>query len=102
MTRARLPNRRKSALVTFAHDGIRYHASLSKLADGMIGEVFLDGAKPGTPVAIVGHDLAIAASLALQFGCPLDTLRKALARNSHGERAGPLGDLLDLVDEGRQ
>jgi ribonucleoside-diphosphate reductase alpha chain len=46
--------------------------------------------------------VAVAASLALQFGCPADTLRKALLRLTNGSAAGPLGRLLDLAEEGRQ
>jgi hypothetical protein len=101
MSRRLLPSRRRSELVNFEHDGHRYRASVSRFGDGRLAEVFLDGAKPDTAVAIVGRDLAVAASLALQFGCPADTLRKALSRLSNGEAAGPLGALLDIVEGGR-
>jgi hypothetical protein len=101
MSRRLLPNRRHSEFVNFEHDGHRYRASVSRFDDGRLAEVFLDGSKPDTAVAIVGRDLAVAASLALQFGCPADTLRKALSRLSNGEAAGPLGALLDIVEGGR-
>ncbi len=99
MTRRRLQNRRGSEAFSFEHEGFRYRACVSRFADGRLAEIFLDGGKPDTGVAIVGHDLAIAASLALQFGCPVDTLRKALCRLSSGAAAGPLGALLDIVEE---
>ena len=40
---------------------------------------------------------AVAASLALQHGTSLETLRRALLRNPHGVASGPLGTALDLV-----
>lgn len=95
-----LPNRRSSEFYNFEHDGHRYRASVSRFEDGSLAEVFLDGSKPDTAVAIVGRDLAVAASLALQYGCPVETLRKALSRLHSGEAAGPLGALLDIVDGG--
>lgn len=97
-----LPNRRRSELLNFEHDGFRYRASVSRFSDGRLAEVFLDGGKPDTTVAVVGRDLAVAASLALQHGCPVETLRKALSRLSTGAAAGPLGALLDLIEEERR
>jgi hypothetical protein len=99
MTRQRLPNRRRSEVVTFIHEGFRYRGSVSRFADGRIAEVFLHSAKVDTQIAAAAHDVAIAASLALQFGCPASTLRRALLRLSNGDAAGPLGELLDLVEE---
>jgi hypothetical protein len=42
----------------------------------------------------------VAASLALQFGCPPETLRRALLRDSHGQPSMPLGAALDLFERG--
>ena len=47
------------------------------------------------PIVELAQDGALAASLALQSGCPLDTLRHAL----NGREAGPLGVALALIDE---
>jgi hypothetical protein len=99
--RQRLPNRRRSELYNFQHGGHSYRASVSRFEDGRLAEVFLDATKPDTGVSVAGRDLAVAASLALQFGCPADTLRKALSRLSTGAAAGPLGVLLDLLSEER-
>ena len=101
MTRQRLPNRRRSAVINFDHEGHRYRGSVSRFSDGQLAEVFLHTEKPNTGVAIVGHDLAVAASLALQHGCPAETLRRALLRLSNGDAAGPLGALLDIVEDER-
>jgi hypothetical protein len=99
MSRELLPNRRQSEMVAFEHDGLLYTASTSCFADGRLAEIFIDAEKIGTAVAITVRDLAVAASLALQFGCPAETLRNALTRSPDGRAAGPLGALLDLVDE---
>jgi len=42
---------------------------------------------------------AVAASLLLQHGCPLDTLRQALTRDGDGSGSGPLAHALDLLTE---
>ena len=93
-----LPPRRDSELFDFEHDGITYRASASRFENGSLAELFLDGGKPDTAVAIIGRDLAVAASLALQYGCPVDTLRKALSHLSDGRAAGPLGAAIDLLE----
>jgi hypothetical protein len=43
------------------------------------------------------RDAAVATSLLLQHGCHVDTLRKALTRNSDGSASGPLARALDLL-----
>ena len=45
------------------------------------------------------NDAATAASLLLQHGCPIDTLRQALTRNGDGSGSGPLARALDLLAE---
>jgi ribonucleoside-diphosphate reductase alpha chain len=49
----------------------------------------------------MASDCAIAASLALQFGCPAEVLARALSRDSRGNATGPLGIALDLLAGGR-
>jgi ribonucleoside-diphosphate reductase alpha chain len=103
MTRETLPNRRHGEVFIFEHDEISYRANVSRFADGRLAEIFLNGEeKPNTAVAVIGHDLAVTASLALQHGCPVKTLRRALSCLSSGAAAGPLGRLLDLAEEGQQ
>jgi hypothetical protein len=93
MMRERLPNRRLSEVVDFQHGGRKWTATISRFSDGRIGEVFLDTPKAST-VGELAADAAIVASLALQCGCPIETLRHALADRS----AGPLGAALGLVN----
>lgn len=97
MTRTPIPNRRQCEVVAFAHDGIAFKGSVSFLPDGQPCEIFLDGGKAGTAVQHVARDSAVAASLALQYGAPLEVLRAAMTRTDTGESAGPLGKFLELA-----
>jgi hypothetical protein len=99
MTRERLPNRRGHELLDFEHAGIHYTAGVGRFDDGSVAEVFLNTAKHGTDVDINARDAAVAASLLLQYGCPLNILRRALTRNGDGSASGPLARALDLSAE---
>ena len=94
--RERLPNRRGHELVDFEHCGIRYTAGIGRFCDGRLAEIFLNTAKHGTAVDTNSRDAAVAASLLLQHGCPIETLRRALTRNADGSASGPLARALDL------
>ena len=52
---------------------------------------------PQQPKSQIRSRRLSAASLALQFGCSLDTLRRALLRNSDGSPATALGAALDII-----
>jgi hypothetical protein len=90
--RERLPNRRAAELVGFEHAGRRWTVCVGRFDDGRIAELFLDAEKT-SPLVELAQESAIVASLALQSGCPLETLRHAL----DGRDAGPLGAALVLV-----
>ena len=96
-TRRRLPNRRGHELLSFEHAGIYYTAGVGRFENGDLAEIFLNTRKHGTAVDVNARDAAIAASLLLQHSCPVDTLRKALTRNSDGSASGPLARALDLL-----
>ena len=96
-SRERLPNRRWSETFTLEHYGLHYAASFSRFDDGRVAEVFLQDHKPASQSDANARDSAIAASLALQFGCPLDVLRRALLRDAQGHASTPLGVALDIV-----
>src|SRR5262245_34346862 len=98
--RRRLPNRRGHELVDFEHCGIRYTAGIGRFEDGRLAEIFLNTAKHGTAVDTNARDAAVAASLLLQHGCSVDTLRLALTRNGDGSASGPLAHALDLLAGG--
>ena len=98
MNRQTLPNRRRSELYDFENEGIGFTGTVSRYADGRVAEIFLDAHKPGSGVGTAARDIGVAASIALQYGAPIDTLRKALTRLSDGHAAGPLGRFLDIVE----
>ncbi|MBG1233005.1 hypothetical protein [Aestuariivirga litoralis] len=105
MDRISVPNRRTSELHSFMHNGIMFQGQVSWIEGDQPDqwrpvEMFLEGGKNGTAIQAVARDTAVAASLALQFGTPIDTLRHALTRNDDGTPAGPLGALLDLISGG--
>jgi hypothetical protein len=97
MTRERLKNRRLSESFTLELHGLRYVCTFSRFDDGRVAEVFLQDHKPASQSDSNARDSAIAASLALQDGCPLDVLRRALLRDAHGNASTPLGIALDVI-----
>lgn len=100
-SRSRLPNRRLAETFQFATaDGQRYFATVGKFADGRIAEVFINSAtKLSSTADVNAADGAVAVSLALQYGCPIDVLRTAMKRNHEGRALGPLGAVLDEASE---
>jgi ribonucleoside-diphosphate reductase alpha chain len=98
--RVRLPNRRHSAVFNFEHKGLAFTASFSRYTDdGRVGEVFVQNHKNGSGADAFVRDAAVACSLALQSGVPLDVLRRALLRDSHGRPQSPIAAALDLIAE---
>ena len=95
--RKRLANRHASETFSFELSGLAYRCTYSQFPDGDVGEVFIANHKAGSHADACARDSAIAASLALQFGCPPETLRKALLRDPRGNAATPLGAALDLI-----
>src|SRR5215467_8688799 len=92
-----LPDRRASETYTLECAGLSYTLTVSHFSNGQLGEIFLTNHKAGSAAGIMASDAAIAASLALQFGCPAEVLRKALSRDVRGNATGPLGAALDLI-----
>jgi hypothetical protein len=95
--RRRLPNRHQSVTFGLECNGLKYTATFSRFDDGSISEIFLSNTKPSSQSDVNARDSAVAASLALQFGCPLETLRRALLRDARGVASSPLGVALDLI-----
>jgi hypothetical protein len=97
--RARLPNRRASETFSLECAGLTYTATVSRFADGRIGEIFLSNHKTDSAADVFARDAAIVMSIAIQFGADIETIRKALCRDSHGRPSGPLGAALDRIAE---
>jgi hypothetical protein len=95
--RNRLPNRRSAETLAFERDNLKYQMTIGLYPDGRIGEIFLNAEHANSLLDVLAHDAAIIASIALQFGCPLDTIKHAIKRNGNGEPASPIGQALDLI-----
>lgn len=100
MAREILPQRRNCETISFRADGLLYHATIGFYPDGRLGEIFLNCAKSGTHAHIAARDSAIAASIALQHGASIESVRNALSRQENGTPEGPLGILLDIIVTG--
>lgn len=61
-----------------------------------IGEVFINTAgRAGNEADIMAADAAVAISLALQYGCPIEVMTAAMKRNADGSPMGVLSHALD-------
>ena len=97
MTRQRLPDRRPYIVFGFHCANLKYTATASWFDNGRLGEIFLGNHRADSHADACAKDAAILASLALQYGVPLDVLRKALLRDSKGRPSTPIGCALDLL-----
>ena len=95
--RKRLPNRRPAITFTFERDRSQYQVTVGYFPDGRVGEIFLNADRGDSLLDVLTHDAAILASLALQHGCPLETITHALKRDGQGAAASPIGAALDLI-----
>jgi hypothetical protein len=98
--RERLPNRRACESFTFELGGLRFTATISRIADGRIGELFLNNHKSGNQSDTNARDAAIILSFALQHGADVDAIRKALCRDAAGRALSPVGAALDIIADG--
>jgi hypothetical protein len=96
-TRRRLPDRRASETFSLQCAGLSYTATISRFADGRLGEIFLTNHKNGSDADAAARDSAIVFSIAVQYGADPDKIRKALCRDSRGNSSGPLGVALDIL-----
>jgi len=95
--RERLPNRRANESFGFQCGGMSYVAGVSRFPDGRLAEIFITNHKVGSDADAAARDSAVVCSIALQFGVPVDVIRKALLRDSRGNASSPLGVALDLL-----
>lgn len=101
--RSRLENRREAETLDFfvmQPSGARqfFIATVGRFPDGRPAELFINTSmRHGSDADTNAHDGAVAISLALQYGCPIDTLREAMKRNANGTATGVLGAALDAI-----
>src|ERR1700731_3347295 len=98
--RKRLANRRQSETFSFECNALRYLATVSFFNDGRLAEIFISNAKAGSHSDSAAKDSAVVCSIALQYGVPVDVIRRALLRDSHGVASSPLGVALDRIIAG--
>jgi hypothetical protein len=99
ITRNRLPNRRVSETFGLEVAGLKYTCTISRLPDGRCCELFLNNHKSNSSADNTARDAAIIASIALQYGADVETIRKGLSRDSLGRATSPVGAALDRVSE---
>jgi len=97
--RRRLADRRASETFDVESCGLRFTVTASRFDDRRLAEVFIASHRADSTAGIMASDAAIAASLALQFGCPAEVLRRALKRDAQGRPLSPLGAALDRLRE---
>ncbi|MDD7908872.1 vitamin B12-dependent ribonucleotide reductase [Pseudovibrio exalbescens] len=71
-TRERLPNRRKGYTQKASVGGHKVYLTTGEYEDGRIGEIFIDMHKEGAAFRSLMNNFAIAISLGLQYGVPLE------------------------------
>jgi hypothetical protein len=94
-----LPQRRLAETFDLQHGGKRavFQVTLGRYDDGRVGEVFISGAKAGTELDAVARDGAVLLSLALQYGVPLEVVRRAITREADGAPSTVLGAVIDQL-----
>lgn len=95
--REKLPDRRYSESFSFELNGLHFTATVSRFADGRVGELFLNNHKFGNQSDTNARDAAILLSFALQHGADVNAIRRALCRDSAGRPLSPIGKALDLL-----
>jgi hypothetical protein len=99
VVREALPQRRRSESFNLNWGGFKqdYAITIGYYDDGRIGEVFITGAKSGTPVESIARDSAVVLSIALQYGVDLETVSKAITRDAQGSPQTIVGVVIDKL-----
>ena len=88
-TRTRLPDRRKGYIQKASVGGHKVYLHTGEYDDGQLGEIFLDMHKEGAAFRSLMNNFAIAISIGLQYGVPLDEFVDAFVFTRF-EPAGPV------------
>ena len=88
-TRRKLPDRRKGYIQKAAVGGHKVYLHTGEYEDGELGEIFIDMHKEGAAFRSLMNNFAIAVSLGLQYGVPLDEFVEAFVYTRF-EPAGPV------------
>ena len=102
MTREKLPDRRLGETLEIVHREQPVVVTLSRFDDGRVAEVFVrEWYGSGTALEAEARDASVLLSLALQFGAPLETVKRALSRYDDGRPCGVIGAVVDTLLEGK-
>ena len=96
-----LPQRRAVETFDLRFWNQSFAVSVGVYPDGSPGEIFIDGGKSGQDVQSTARDAAVVLSLALQHGTPVDTIRRAVARNGVGGPSSILGAIVDFLSSAK-
>jgi ribonucleoside-diphosphate reductase alpha chain len=88
-TRRKLPDRRKGYIQKAAVGGHKVYLHTGEYEDGELGEIFIDMHKEGAAFRSLMNNFAIAISIGLQYGVPLDEFVDAFVFTRF-EPAGPV------------
>ena len=77
MERERLPDRRTGYIQKAVIGGHKVYLHTGEYADGRLGEIFIDMHKEGTAFRSLMNNFAIAVSIGLQYGVPLEEFVEA-------------------------
>ena len=72
VSRTRLPDRRKGYIQKATVGGHKVYLHTGEFDDGLLGEIFIDMHKEGAAFRSLMNNFAIAVSLGLQYGVPLE------------------------------
>ncbi|NBW09798.1 MAG: TSCPD domain-containing protein, partial [Caulobacteraceae bacterium] len=104
-TRRKLPDRRKGYIQKAAVGGHKVYIHTGEYDDGELGEIFIDMHKEGAAFRSLMNNFAIAISIGLQYGVPLDEFVDAFVftrfepagRVTGNDRVGSATSILDYI-----
>ena len=80
---------------------LRYHVALGEYKDGKPGEVFitvLGKAGKGSMLEALARDAAILMSLGVQYGVPIELMKRAVTRDEQNRPQTFVGAVLDAME----
>jgi ribonucleoside-diphosphate reductase alpha chain len=104
-SRRKLPDRRKGYIQKAAVGGHKVYIHTGEYEDGELGEIFIDMHKEGAAFRSLMNNFAIAISIGLQYGVPLDEFVDAFVftrfepagRVTGNDRVGSATSILDYI-----
>jgi len=95
--RENLPNRRPCETIAIRHNGAAVTASIGRYPDGRPAELFLNSGKIDSDLDCLMADAAVAISIALQHGAPVEALRHSMKKDPRGGAVSAIGVAITLL-----